>query len=517
MPKWFLGKRHRMSSLSYKSTPPDLNSHESYIKYEFGAAVQQNYGEPLQDDLKDKRTSQINSHPLNRDQFSRASPDSGYSHSPLSYSYFTEQENTDREDTAALLKNSNNPLDLSSKMCRFKINCVAGPDAVKSEPSVDSESQYFKEILNDIKAVDGDNIRTMAHCQTHPGGQNEPDNFALEQEQELAGCPSYFSDNLMANRSDDEDAARRHITLLYGKFPDDELRTTKKSKYQEDSNDYLKDESCSGGRDCDIDEKYGYRYDGTKNVTCHLEKLFNHRRIEDQNQKCRDAVTYHIHDLTSRLSTNQCCVRFEIDNHPTPVIPETTADTIHKISTDDDIRQSDKIGASQTRSTASVKIHIRKEARTKSKKLNKTTKSSKLLCVKKNDVLYKCDVIETLCRGDLDSSLTLVDATPEARAELEKIENKIGDYACMLCCERFCDAFQLAGHNCSGIVHIEYRCPECSKIFNCPANLASHRRWHKPPRNSQAITEWSLDELLKSTHYLERLRMAEKLGRPILL
>lgn len=75
----------------------------------------------------------------------------------------------------------------------------------------------------------------------------------------------------------------------------------------------------------------------------------------------------------------------------------------------------------------------------------------------------------------------------DVRRRLKQVENRLGDYVCRLCAERFPDAVELARHGCPGLESDSVRCPVCAKSFHSPANLASHRRWHRPQQTIKSV------------------------------
>uniref|UniRef100_A0A914EI82 C2H2-type domain-containing protein n=1 Tax=Acrobeloides nanus TaxID=290746 RepID=A0A914EI82_9BILA len=91
---------------------------------------------------------------------------------------------------------------------------------------------------------------------------------------------------------------------------------------------------------------------------------------------------------------------------------------------------------------------------------------------------------DLLKAAELDDTASYVHISVESRQAIAKIPNVIGETRCSLCKVKYEDVFRLAMHKCPRIIHEEYRCPDCDKTFSCPANLASHRRWHKPKDGS---------------------------------
>uniref|UniRef100_A0A0K0EQL3 C2H2-type domain-containing protein n=1 Tax=Strongyloides stercoralis TaxID=6248 RepID=A0A0K0EQL3_STRER len=103
--------------------------------------------------------------------------------------------------------------------------------------------------------------------------------------------------------------------------------------------------------------------------------------------------------------------------------------------------------------------------------------------------------------ADIDETAAYVEISEESRREIAKIHEKdaIGDSICALCKVKFEDVFKLAMHKCPRIMHEEYRC-ECNKVFSCPANLASHRRWHKPKSNDSSPSPQSSSQTCEECH-----------------
>ncbi|XP_078262697.1 insulinoma-associated protein 1b [Rhinoraja longicauda] len=98
---------------------------------------------------------------------------------------------------------------------------------------------------------------------------------------------------------------------------------------------------------------------------------------------------------------------------------------------------------------------------------------------KKPKVTRRLNFEDEMCTSPVLGLRIKVDPR-DCKLSSAQVNKPLGEFICQLCKEQYSDSFSLAQHKCSRIVRVEYRCLECDKMFSCPANLASHRRWHKP-------------------------------------
>ncbi|CAN0246101.1 unnamed protein product [Lampetra fluviatilis] len=88
----------------------------------------------------------------------------------------------------------------------------------------------------------------------------------------------------------------------------------------------------------------------------------------------------------------------------------------------------------------------------------------------------------------LSSAAPAAAAAPISPSVIVSSASARGGFVCQLCRCPFPAAVALARHRCSRLALEEQQlpCPECGKKFACPANLASHRRWHRVRREPRA-------------------------------
>lgn len=97
--------------------------------------------------------------------------------------------------------------------------------------------------------------------------------------------------------------------------------------------------------------------------------------------------------------------------------------------------------------------YIIKDWSSVNKKSSATTTTTKTMSFSKSEVALN------------SIAASFVEITPQSRARLERIPNRIGPFECKLCKVVYKDAFELAMHNCPRVVHIEYRWGYHFKFF----------------------------------------------------